>query len=61
MKLDTRSVKRVRTEKERRRRRLYGDEGAKFSARHYAVGGEIMSSLTTVADKDNIIFELIWI
>ena len=24
-------------------------------------GGEIMSSLTTVADKDNIIFELIWI
>lgn len=48
-----------RTEEERRRRRLHGDGGAKFSARLMQVGTcGVMSTITTVYDKDNIIAEI---
>ena len=39
MRLDAVRIKRVRTEEEKRRRHLYGDEGAKFSSRRMALGG----------------------
>ena len=61
MKCDVRAIKRVRTDEERERRRLHGDAGAKFSSRKFALGGVIMTGLTTVPDKDNIIFEIVWI
>lgn len=61
MKKESRAVARKRTEEERRRRKLYGDSGAKFSSRVYAMGGVIMTCLTTVPEKDNIIFEIQWI
>lgn len=61
MRSDAVRIKRVRTEEEKRRRHLYGDEGAKFSSRRMALGGGIMNALTTVEDKDNLICEIIWI
>ena len=50
-----------RTDEERRRRHLYGDSGAKFTSKKLAIGGGIMTCLTTVPEKDNIIFEIQWI
>ena len=62
MKYDARPIKRVRTEEERLRRRMFGDEGARFSSRTLAIGTEeISGALTTVATKDNIISEILWI
>lgn len=61
MNYDVRRIKRVRTEEERLRRRLQGDAGAKFSARKLEMGGETMTALTTIPEKDNIIFEILWI
>lgn len=56
---DAQPLKRRRTEEEKRRRHLYGDSGAKFSARKIEVGtGGVMSAITTVYDKDNIIAEI---
>ena len=60
MKYEAKTIKRVRTEEERRRRHLYGDKGAKFSAKRMSLGGGIMCALTTVIDKDNLICEIIW-
>ena len=40
---------------------LFGDVGAKFKSRIFALGKDRMSALTTVPEKDNIIFEIIWI
>ena len=59
--IDARSVKKQRTEWERRRRHLFGDVGAKFKSRIFALGKDRMSALTTVPEKDNIIFEILWI
>lgn len=57
--IDAQPIRRKRTEEERRRRHLYGDKGAKFSAREMEVGtGGVMSAITTVYDKDNIIAEI---
>lgn len=60
MKYDYQAVKRRRTEEERQRRSLFGDKGATFSSREIALGGDIMTALTTVVEKDNIIFEILW-
>lgn len=60
MKYDHQAVKRRRTEEERQRRSLFGDKGATFSSREIALGGDIMTALTTVVEKDNIIFEILW-
>lgn len=51
-------IKRVRTEEERKRRHLYGDDGAKFSSRQMVAGNDgIMGALTTVVKKDNLVME----
>lgn len=60
MRYEVRTVMRVRTEEEKLRRHIYGDKGAKFSAKKTHLGNSIMTSLTTAADKDNIIFEIQW-
>lgn len=51
-------IKRERTEEEKLRRSLFGDEGARFSSRvmRPRIDG-IMGSLTTATDKDNLIME----
>lgn len=52
-------AKRVRTEEEKRRRHLYGDQGAKFSSRKLVAGTNgIMGAITTVTDKDNLIIDM---
>jgi site-specific DNA-cytosine methylase len=52
-------AKRVRTEEEKRRRHLYGDQGAKFSSRKLVAGSNgIMGAITTVTDKDNLIVDM---
>lgn len=52
-------AKRVRTEEEKRRRHLYGDQGAKFSSRKLVAGTNgIMGAITTVTDKDNLIVDM---
>ena len=37
--MDAQAVKKRRTEEERKRRSLFGDKGAKFSAREIILGG----------------------
>lgn len=37
--LDVRTIRKVRTEEEKRRRHLFGDAGAKFSQRKLELGG----------------------
>lgn len=61
MRYEVRTIRRVRTEEEKKRRHLYGDKGAKFSSRRMALGGGIMNALTTVEEKDNLICEILWI
>lgn len=61
MRYESRTVVKQRTDEERRRRHLYGDSGAKFTSKKLAIGGGIMTCLTTVPEKDNIIFEIQWI
>ena len=52
-------LKRVRSEEEKRRRHLFGDQGARFSSRTLASGSNgIMGALTTVIDKDNLIVDM---
>lgn len=49
----------MRTEEEKRRRHLYGDQGAKFSSRKLVAGTNgIMGAITTVVKKDNLIVEM---
>mgnify|MGYP006992195763 CR=1 FL=1 len=60
MNADAQPIKRCRTEEEKLRRHIYGDKGAKFSAKKTHLGNSIMTSLTTATDKDNIIFEIQW-
>ena len=51
-------IKRVRTEEEKLRRHLHGDDGAKFSSRQMVAGTDgIMGALTTVVKKDNLVME----
>ena len=52
-------IKRERTEEEKLRRRLYGDKGAKFSkGKQMTIGKDgIMSTITSVYSKDNLIME----
>ena len=61
MRYDAQSVRKRRTEEERKRRHLHGDSGAVFSTRRLLLGGDTMTALTTFYDKDNIIFEISWI
>ena len=59
MNADAQPIKRVRTEEEKRRRHLYGDQGAKFSSRKLVAGTNgIMGAITTVTDKDNLIVDM---
>lgn len=49
----------MRTEEEKRRRHLYGDQGAKFSSRKLVAGTNgIMGAITTVVKKDNLIVDM---
>jgi hypothetical protein len=50
----------VRTNEERRRRHLYGEEGATFSKGKYMTLGnsEYMSTITTFYNKDNLVAEI---
>ena len=52
-------IKRERTEEEKLRRHLYGDKGAKFSkGKQMTIGKDgIMSTITSVYSKDNLIME----
>ncbi len=58
--IDVRSIVRVRTNEERRRRHLYGEEGATFSKGKYMTLGnsEYMSTITTFYNKDNLVAEI---
>lgn len=60
MTYEVRTVKRVRTEEEKLRRHIYGDKGARFSAKKISLGNTLMTCITTAPDKDNIIFEIQW-
>lgn len=57
---DVRTVKRVRTDEEKRRRHIYGDKGERFSAKRATLGNDFMTCITTAPDKDNLIFEIQW-
>ena len=51
-------IKRERTEEEKQRRHLHGDKGARFGSRRMVAGvSEIMGTITTVVEKDNLIME----
>lgn len=52
-------IKRERTEEEKLRRHMFGDKGAKFSkGKQMTVGKDgIMSTITSVYSKDNLIME----
>ena len=57
--IDVRHIARVRTTEERRRRHLYGEEGATFSKGKYmTLGGRIMGTITTFISKDCLIAEI---
>lgn len=57
--IDVRHIARVRTTEERRRRHLYGEEGATFSKGKYmTLGGHVMGTITTFYSKDNLIGEI---
>lgn len=56
---DVLAIGRERTEEEKRRRRLYGDKGAKFSqGKRMCLLGDISGCVTTFATKDNLICEV---
>lgn len=53
------AVGRERTEEEKRRRHLFGDKGAKFSAgKQMCLLGDVIGCVTTMATKDNLVCEI---
>lgn len=57
--IDARAVGRDRTQAEKQRRHLYGDNGATFSKGKYQVLlGRVCSTITTFATKDCQIAEI---
>ena len=57
--IDARAIGRARTIEEKTRRHLYGDKGAKYSQGKYNVLlGRISSTITTIANKDNLCAEI---
>lgn len=57
--IDVRFIARVRTAEEKRRRHLYGEEGATFrDGKYMTLGGRILGTLTTLVHKDNLIAEI---
>ena len=58
--VDVKSIVRTRTAAERKRRHLYGEEGATFSKGKYMTMGcrEYMGTITTFTNKDNLCAEL---
>ena len=57
--IDCRAVGRDRTAKEKERRHLQGDAGAKFSEGKYMVLlGRVASTITTFATKDSLAAEI---
>lgn len=57
--IDVRSVVRIRTAAERKRRHLYGEIGATFSKGKYmTLGGHVMSTITTFISKDCLLAEI---
>lgn len=55
-----RSVKRERTEHCKALRRKYGDNSGlcRFSDKRITIGYEIIGTITTLPNKDNLIFEI---
>lgn len=59
MRTDALAIGRERTEEEKRRRRAYGDRGAKFSkGKQMCVLGDVIGTITTLPTKDNLIVEI---
>lgn len=57
--IDVVAVGRERTEEEKRRRRMYGDKGAKFSkGKRLCLLGGVIGCVTTMATKDNLVCEI---
>lgn len=57
--VDARAIGRDRTNAEKARRHLYGDEGAKFSGGKYQVLlGRISQTITTFISKDCLMAEI---
>ena len=57
--VDSRAIIRVRTEEERLRRHLHGEDGATFSKGKYmTIGGHVMGTITTFQNKDNLVAEI---
>lgn len=56
---DIQAVGRERTEAEKKRRRIFGDKGAKFSkGKKLCLLGNIIGCVTTLPCKDNLICEI---
>lgn len=57
-----RTLKRERTDHCKELRRKYGDYSGmvRFTDRKMVVGGKVMNTVTTLTNKDNLVFEL-WI
>lgn len=58
--IDVRGITRARTAEERRRRHLYGEDGATFSKGKYMVIGspDYVGTITTFFSKDNLCCEI---
>lgn len=53
------AIGRERTEEEKKRRRIYGDKGAKFSkGKRMCLLGDVSGCVTTLATKDNLVCEI---
>lgn len=58
---DAQPVKRRRTEEERMRRHLYGDNGAKFNSKEICIGYDgVCNTITLAIAKDDLICEMIY-
>lgn len=59
MTIDIQAIGRERTEEEKRRRRMHGDKGARFSkGKRLCLLGRISGCITTSPAKDNLICEI---
>ena len=58
--LFSRVLKRERTDHCKKLRRIYGDNSGmvRFTDKKIAVGGIVMNTITTLPNKDNLIFEI---
>lgn len=58
--ISRKSLKRERTEHCKALRRMYGDNSGmlRFSDKRMTIGGDVMGTVTTLPDKDNLIAEI---